>query len=182
MDDEPIEPSGFQSTLPRGERHCGASSATGYKGFNPRSHEGSDVCLSRSGCPCLVSIHAPTRGATYFSLQERGESPVSIHAPTRGATFWAMVRKPSLIVSIHAPTRGATARTSEYLTPIPSFNPRSHEVSDDDRNPLYMFCLAFQSTLPRGERLCIFMIPYTLTSFNPRSHEGSDCPRPRNNL
>ena len=79
----------------------------------------------------LVSIHAPTRGATFPShifewanmfqsthphgvrqgnLETKEViSNVSIHAPTRGATrqIWDKVRL--FWVSIHAPTRGATS-------------------------------------------------------------------------
>ena len=33
-----------------------------------------------------VSIHAPTRGATDYTLTLQDTSNVSIHAPTRGAT------------------------------------------------------------------------------------------------
>ena len=56
----------FQSTLPRGERRAVVYIPTTYGSFNPRSHEGSDACnfhiISISN---VVSIHAPTRGATY---------------------------------------------------------------------------------------------------------------------
>ena len=34
----------------------------------------------------IVSIHAPTRGATVVWLFPRSYAKVSIHAPTRGAT------------------------------------------------------------------------------------------------
>ena len=55
-----------------------------------------------------VSIHAPTRGATYLQTLLDLMIKVSIHAPTRGATY-AFKRYIELaIVSIHAPTRGAT--------------------------------------------------------------------------
>ena len=36
---------------------------------------------------CYVSIHAPTRGATWFNTWMLFFCGVSIHAPTRGATF-----------------------------------------------------------------------------------------------
>ena len=57
----------FQSTLPRGERRYTASKPTdNLLYFNPRSHEGSDdngtEFLDQQA---LISIHAPTRGATY---------------------------------------------------------------------------------------------------------------------
>ena len=58
----------------------------------------------------LVSIHAPTRGATLSMMLTFGCSLVSIHAPTRGATYKIEERPITPEVSIHAPTRGATAR------------------------------------------------------------------------
>ena len=77
--------------------------------FNPRSHEGSDataqmlyfhICifqstLPRGERPCavvsmialpLISIHAPTRGATDQKQTLNTSNKISIHAPTRGAT------------------------------------------------------------------------------------------------
>ena len=33
-----------------------------------------------------ISIHAPTRGATYASMESLIHGGISIHAPTRGAT------------------------------------------------------------------------------------------------
>ncbi len=54
--------------------------------FNPRPHAGGDENLQRDDLTALVSIHAPTRGATFAALRHGDRSPVSIHAPTRGAT------------------------------------------------------------------------------------------------
>ena len=77
----------FQSTLPRRERlrqlcalvyrylvsiHAPTKGATVVvsmfprciRGFNPRSHEGSDVIHDKIGEDSRVSIHAPTKGAT----------------------------------------------------------------------------------------------------------------------
>ena len=34
----------------------------------------------------MISIHAPTRGATEDAEKLGGNLPISIHAPTRGAT------------------------------------------------------------------------------------------------
>ena len=122
----------FQSTLPRGERH-------GSSQF--------------SGMPVVISIHAPTRGATHGSANQyksnlifqstlpRGErrldtkamkcnNKISIHAPTRGATA---VENPVGIISgisIHAPTRGATQTDRIRDRQSYNFNPRSHEGSD----------------------------------------------------
>ena len=54
-------------------------------------------------------------------------------------------------ISIHAPTRGATIKRA-----------------------ISMPNLKFQSTLPRGERLYVWVAGHTIAYFNPRSHEGSD--------
>ena len=102
----------------------------------------------------LVSIHAPTRGATQRfcrghhtrqsfnprthtgcdmrpKSRHRGKT-VSIHAPTRGATpqeiFVLLVQH----VSIHAPTRGATADTALAEGIKARFNPRTHTGCDVD--------------------------------------------------
>ena len=142
----------FQSTLPRGERpiyiyfpaqlrrfnprsHEGSDwnirvSIWHLRSFNPRSHEGSDHIQRISKQLIRVSIHAPTRGATFSpfffsptpqfqSTLPRGErrqslrnpdavNLVSIHAPTRGATKTYFKELIAKYVSIHAPTRGAT--------------------------------------------------------------------------
>ena len=166
----------FQSTLPRGERrsprrctyhpprsfnprsHEGSdiqvlSSVLNSHSFNPRSHEGSDLggFFHRVGS-IVVSIHAPTRGATRYITFPTVDLSVSIHAPTRGATQGDIDFVGSVDVSIHAPTRGATFCNGEILSPAP----------------------LFQSTLPRGERPSAFSAIRVLRSFNPRSHEGSD--------
>ena len=80
----------FQSTLPRGERHthkvlpqyqdsfnprsragsdCQLPCALSlHYGFNPRSRAGSDSSAIKGQIVCMVSIHAPARGATNFYL------------------------------------------------------------------------------------------------------------------
>ena len=59
----------FQSTLPRGERHFYGimfTVITAY--FNPRSHEGSDKRRGFLFLFLIISIHAPTRGATFIQV------------------------------------------------------------------------------------------------------------------
>ena len=97
--------------------------------FNPRTHEGCDAKIPRPEDYSLVSIHAPTRGATACTLFCSCFTCVSIHAPTRGATKKRFTQRFWVSVSIHAPTRGAT-----NLVP----------VLDEIRK--------FQSTHPRGVR------------------------------
>ena len=60
----------FQSTLPRRERLHLSAKYFYSRSFNPRSHEGSDAMgIISSGSATLVSIHAPTKGATYWPLR-----------------------------------------------------------------------------------------------------------------
>ncbi len=100
----------------------------------------------------VISIHAPTRGATSLKAteyklsidfnprsHERSDNYIpdefksyiiSIHAPTRGATIGRHVPSTSICISIHAPTRGATNFLLLLKFGIRYFNPRSHERSD----------------------------------------------------
>ena len=55
---------------------------------------------------------------------------VSIHAPTWGATEHKDLKREEITVSIHAPTWGATATAEEITTKDKGFNPRSHMGSD----------------------------------------------------
>ena len=54
----------FQSTLPREERPYQDSNPYYYFYFNPRSHERSDYFREYTYFCFMISIHAPTRGAT----------------------------------------------------------------------------------------------------------------------
>ena len=163
----------FQSTLPREERRCNYFSADGSKYFNPRSHERSDEYVCSFTKKLLISIHAPTRGATHPPAHAPCRHQISIHAPTRGATklisssyclmifqstlpreerrFPFSFQSYSLKISIHAPTRGATV----YNVP-------------------HTWIPVFQSTLPREERPACFCCLRSVHDFNPRSHERSD--------
>ena len=98
--------------------------------FNPRSHEGSDVVQRVvRRVLMIVSIHAPTRGATSGSESCASSSGFQSTLP-RGE------RRIGFAIQLHHQ----------------GFNPRSHEGSDTP-----IFCnpavtALFQSTLPRGER------------------------------
>ena len=122
----------------------------------------------------LISIHAPARGATEGTVYSGTSTGISIHAPARGATFTALHDCINMFISIHAPARGATLLQCKLH-----------------------FDLAFQSTLPRGERpykipahrhsseisihapargatQSLPNAPRSCLDFNPRSREGSD--------
>ena len=62
----------------------------------------------------IISIHAPTQGATEALDETDQAAYISIHAPTQGATI--AVKKFSVVgaISIHAPTQGATAKDMRF--------------------------------------------------------------------
>ena len=186
----------FQSTRPRGARpRRGRRRGCAHR-FNPRAHAGRDPCRPDTLSSALLFQSTRPRGARHLALPEpRDGGAVSIHAPTRGATFAVDdeqhvdefqstrprgarpasgrpimaallfqstrprgARRPQppkqshvLVVSIHAPTRGATRCSS------PS---RKGAV--------------FQSTRPRGARLRAPGSAKRIESFNPRAHAGRD--------
>ena len=117
----------------------------------------------------VISIHAPTRGATkamiillspatiFQSTLPREERrynynilnnicDISIHAPTRGATFIPAIDITVSIISIHAPTRGATTNPSSSAFMDRYFNPRSHERSDcSNESFLKRYCISIHA-------------------------------------
>ena len=121
----------------------------------------------------LVSIHAPTRGAT-IKL-----SPCQ-HATLFQSTHPHGVRRMISVavvgvgtVSIHAPTRGATQilnnafNTSRFQSTHPHGvrqRPERNKGTTDK----------FQSTHPHGVRRLQPAVRERLKSFNPRTHTGCD--------
>ena len=100
---------------------------------------------------------------------------ISIHAPTRGATKKVLKSLTKASISIHAPTRGATSAFHYPYIPPYNFNPRSHERSDfsiiSSRDTLKDFN---PRSHERSDCLsALFWIRFSVY-FNPRSHERSD--------
>ena len=141
----------FQSTLPREERRYCNSVNKICINFNPRSHERSDDYCENNPNHIIISIHAPTRGATKGSEQqqlalqfqstlpreERPQQPWHLQqhryfnprSHERSDEGSQRITRAASNISIHAPTRGATERN----------HPDSNAIR-------------FQSTLPREER------------------------------
>ncbi len=99
----------------------------------------------------IISIHAPTRGATSLCLNCGIKKEFQSTLPREERLTVQTAFGFQYVISIHAPTRGATGSGSNY--------------SDDGR---------FQSTLPREERPMPFTFFTRFKYFNPRSHERSD--------
>ena len=106
-----------------------ACSAHSYRGFNPRSHMGSDDNDPDHHDLKRVSIHAPTWGATQRTYQDVKQHRVSIHAPTWGATqAQARQRKDGKFQSTLPHGERLSAYHQAYV--CNRFNPRSHMGSD----------------------------------------------------
>ena len=105
--------------------------------FNPRSHERSDpIKINADSRHDIISIHAPTRGAT-FSLNEVLRCPdISIHAPTRGATVPASASHSSVVFQSTLPREERPGSFPAAVGLMLHFNPRSHERSDEELTAL----------------------------------------------
>ena len=123
----------------------------------------------------MISIHAPTRGATedgiYSITLEAFQSTLPREErQERGLDFFEVLR-----ISIHAPTRGATVNGYGVTTAINQFQstlPR--EERPVQTLPIHSKEIQFQSTLPREERRRSPELHTHPSDFNPRSHERSD--------
>ena len=119
--------------------------------FNPRPHARGDVKSDQFTRLDLVSIHAPTRGATFFSTSYIKRRMFQSTPPRGGRQDHRLKQFAHCQVSIHAPTRGATkldvlrgARRVFQSTP-----PRGGRLP----SPLEWRARdLFQSTPPRGGR------------------------------
>ena len=120
----------FQSTLPQEERPWPWVIPCQDYYFNPRSHKRSDLHERVILVHCLISIHAPTRGATEQRMKRTTEQVISIHAPTRGATG-------ALLACLRL--------TFQFQSTLPQ------EERPGQMAALPATCI-FQSTLPQEER------------------------------
>ena len=187
----------FQSTLPRRERRYKRRYRCGFIYFNPRSHEGSDAfsivsvssfALFQSTLPrrerlsylgalasgFMISIHAPTKGATnkycFYSTFNKFQSTLPRRERRRGC-----IRSGAHTNFNPRSHEGSDSKNFPGTGSCRNFNPRSHEGSDCILSIFRLQFKKFQSTLPRRERPDDQKsLVRTYTNFNPRSHKGSD--------
>ena len=180
----PVPTRTFQSTPPRGKRppenagiHAPAREQPGSVSIHAPAREATTGTRSQGRACSAVSIHAPAREATHYERVIPLVERVSIHAPAREATCHGCHGIPHLcIVSIHAPAREATRSVTAAAVPGRRFNPRpprgkrreyrqvgrvSELVSihaparEATHHPQHHHHhQQFQSTPPRGKRLC----------------------------
>ena len=122
----------------------------------------------------MISIHAPTRGATPPARCNRNFKRNFNPRSHEGSDKIA-----AMIVPYHRDFNprsheGSDDRSICPLDKLRYFNPRSHEGSDNKPRVTKFWLQKFQSTLPRGERRKGASAARPPKNFNPRSHEGSD--------
>ena len=185
----------FQSTHPHGVRLYFTHHSSSFASFNPRTHMGCDSDSLSNAKTVIVSIHAPTWGAT---LARRWAARFTSFNPRThmGCDRGNREHPCRADVSIHAPTWGATDLRFASSRDTPSFNPRTHMGCDLAALQQY-YAEKFQSTHPHGVRLVCDRYGVTLLSvsihaptwgatrkkdgfeagdcgFNPRTHMGCD--------
>ena len=151
----------------------------------------------------LVSIHAPTKGATYIEEILPNDTVVSIHAPTKGATHVDIHLNCIVGFQSTLPRRERRQGIKLGVRPV-CFNPRSHEGSDDYNTVLrrvvkvsihaptkgatpsvrWLLILLFVSihAPTKGATFHLSAVTADMSCFNPRSHEGSDRHRPTSKI
>ena len=122
--------SGFQSTLPRGERQIFYEQRRTNGNFNPRSREGSDITFRRIKMQNIISIHAPARGATFVVMRRLMRKIFQSTLPRGERLFFANT------AILHLRFQSTLPRGERPLALTPTRRRKQ-----------------FQSTLPRGERL-----------------------------
>ena len=125
----------------------------------------------------MISIHAPTRGATVVIIDLwQLVHAISIHAPTRGATHRLETKNMVGRISIHAPTRGATRRVRRPTgwSGLFQFTPLR-----EGRLLLFqhsMFCYSYFNSRPyaRGDQYLKFCKRKPCFYFNSRPYARGD--------
>jgi len=141
----------FQFTRPRGARLSRVSRLPCSSCFNSRAHAGRDLVMC-TAIPSPGFQFTRPRGARRRPGPRRAGRHVSIHAPTRGATWQYYPGGLHARVSIHAPTRGATTIVLSAVASIRSFNSRAHAGRDNGSPKTRRGQSSFQFTRPRGAR------------------------------
>ena len=169
----------FQSTRPRGARRMICSARSRVIGFNPRAHAGRDVRKKAHGdySPMfqstrprgarlrqpnhnevnqMVSIHAPTRGATPTGRWDAGANRFN---PRAHAGRDLTISQDSCKVSKFQSTRPRGARHQSTETISPSWSFQSTRPRGARQALRYMLDHKdeFQSTRPRGARLAHYI-------------------------
>ena len=165
--------------------------------FNPRSHEGSDklyggynmrVVWFQSTLPRrerrsliwidwiipIVSIHAPTKGATTIHIKDLCSIWFQSTLPRRERRKRQQRRQIQSLFQSTLPRRERPAGSLDSSYGYIQFQSTLPRRERHTQTRLFMTDCLFQSTLPRRERPGWESQCGLYRCFNPRSHEGSD--------
>ena len=118
--------------------HMGCDTQNGDDGvptacFNPRTHMGCDILTAADGDYLLKFQSTHPHGVRLVSIVTMRATPlVSIHAPTWGATFQDLLPLALSVVSIHAPTWGATS--------VIDINPQINQFQSTHPHGVRLYC------------------------------------------
>ena len=142
--------------------------------FNPRSHERSDLPFGYYIIKILlISIHAPTRGATNHALKQKRGLIFQSTLPREERPYLKSLSSFSRLFQSTLP-REERLRADRVFKTLLYFNPRSHERSDDSTYKLDGLSYISIHAPTRGATSISKFFCSSVVYFNPRSHERSD--------
>ena len=145
--------------------------------FNPRTHEGCDVIRHNPKVSeSLFQSTHPRRVRREQRARIKSLELISIHAPTKGATCQLIVDD-EIKANFNPRTHeGCDELKVKENGTHSNFNPRTHEGCDSAFSALLAVSHLFQSTHPRRVRQQAVAKYIDDQHFNPRTHEGCDRP------
>ncbi len=171
-----LEINRFNSRAHEGRDRTVQETAFSCSSFNSRAHEGRDtppIALLPIG---VVSIHAPTRGATaggnIYHL-----APWFQFTRPRGARRGFRTASGLTLPFQFTRPRGARPAKRRHEQEHHSFNSRAHEGRDDTVIPVFLLEAVSIHAPTRGATIRPYSLFPTVPGFNSRAHEGRDmCP------
>jgi len=170
--------------------------------FNPRAHAGRDCrCAGIRASAGIVSIHAPTRGATqanvdcgktgggFQSTRPRGARRAQMEVFAKGLEFQSTRPRGARLgraadfdtregVSIHAPTRGATSILGGIFGgKTVSIHAPTRGATGDEVPQRQADCVSIHAPT-RGATELTVGLGQDMARFNPRAHAGRDSAPP----
>ena len=120
--------------------------------FNPRSREGSDSTPYDKEQDDLISIHAPAKGATTISVQNKETRIFQSTLPRRERQNTLKTKFQQVDFNPRSREGSDAEQLTLKIVNLINFNPRSREGSDIVKSMKVCATDIFQSTLPRRER------------------------------
>ena len=173
-----LDIAGFQSTHPHGVRLTDALCVAAMILFQSTHPHGVRHCIMPTEIDVyIVSIHAPTRGATTIKIIAMTANMFQSTHPHGVRRYTRYKRdKRKVFQSTHPHGVRRPISLPDSLQPV-SFNPRTHTGCDFNAEMTSLCLSEFQSTHPHGVRRLRFgRLRPNERGFNPRTHTGCDRP------